>query len=88
MIEVMIPSFMWNNEEWVIKKLQSIENAYETLRVCDGSVGNVLLDCNYQDNYSNVVAEIFNNINWIKKIMIKKDNELIGIFYKKGVKNG
>lgn len=33
MIEVMIPSFMWNNKEWVIKKLQSIENAYQTLRV-------------------------------------------------------
>ena len=42
MIEVMIPSFMWNNEEWVIKKLQSIENAYQTLRVWGVGISKLL----------------------------------------------
>jgi hypothetical protein len=31
MIEVMIPSFKWNNEDWVVKKLDNIKNAVDVL---------------------------------------------------------
>lgn len=83
MIEVKIPSFKWNNEDWVIKKLDNIKNAVDVLKICDGSVRCVLLDYNKIDDYRESIDDILRNIDWIKKRMIKQGDNLIGIFARK-----
>jgi hypothetical protein len=62
MIEVMIPFIKWNNEDWVIKKLDNIKNAVDVLKICDGNVRCVLLDCNKIDDYIESLDDILRNI--------------------------
>ncbi|MEB3429419.1 hypothetical protein VLK81_05220 [Citroniella saccharovorans] len=82
MIEVMIPDFKWNQENWIIRKVESIENAFDVIKNCDGNVKNVLFDCNYANGINDALKEIFDNLKWVEKIIIKQENIFVGIFCK------
>lgn len=83
MIEIMVADFRWLGEEWCIKSLQKIDNAIITLKFCDGSVNNILFECENSDGYEDVLAELFNSYSWLNKVLIKQGEELVGIYERK-----
>lgn len=83
MIEVMFPSIRWNDEDWCIKELKSIKDGVDVLRACDGGVSNVILDCKSINNVEKNIKVLFQEIDWIDKILVKHNNELVGIYQNK-----
>lgn len=83
MIETMIPDLYWDNESWSIKKVNSLDNALKVLKFCDGSVKNIVIDCKEINKVQDNISELFDQLNWINKILIKCNDELVGIYKKK-----
>lgn len=83
MIEVMIPSFEWNGEDWCLKNVSSLESAFKILKYCDGNIPNVLLNCSNIKNTDQVINKMFSKYEWINKIMVKHNNNLVGIYQNK-----
>lgn len=82
MIETMIPDLYWDNESWSIKKVNSLDDALKVLKFCDGSVKNIVIDCKETCKVQDRINELFDEINWINKLLIKRNDKLIGIYQK------
>lgn len=82
MIETMIPDLYWDNESWSIKKVNSLDDALKVLMFCDGSVKNIVIDCKETYKVQDRINELFDEINWINKLLIKHNDKLVGIYQK------
>lgn len=82
MIETMIPDLYWDNESWSIRNVNSLKDAKKVLKFCDGSVKNIIIDCKEIYKVQDSINELFDEINWINKILIKNNDKLVGIYKK------
>lgn len=80
MIEKMIPDLFWDNEYWSIRKIGTLDEAKDLLEICDGSIKNVLIICDKCKNVDENISQLFNKVKWIDKLIIKKGNQLVGIY--------
>lgn len=80
MIEKMIPDLYWDDEYWSIKKIGSLDEAKNLLEICDGSIENVLIICDKCKNVEENIGQLFDKVKWLDKLIIKKGNQLIGIY--------
>lgn len=80
MIEKMIPDLYWDNEYWCIRKIDSLDEAKIFLEICDGSIKNVLIICDKCENLDENISQLFNKVKWLDKLIIKKGNQLVGIY--------
>lgn len=83
MLEVMIPDIYWNNEYWCIKNLKSITELEDLLKYVDGSVKNLIVNVKFAIDVEKDMEIIFNKFKWIDKILVKKQNKLVGIYKRK-----
>ncbi|WP_066924686.1 hypothetical protein [Murdochiella massiliensis] len=80
MIQIMVPDFKWEGEEWTIRKVESFHSLYKILKYCDGGIENIFVDAQDIDNYEAGLQQIFKEIKWVKKILIRHKDSLIGCF--------
>lgn len=80
MIEKMIPDLYWDNEYWSIRKIDSLDEAKNLLEICDGSIKNVLIISDICKNVDENISQLFNKVKWLDKLIIKKGNQLVGIY--------
>lgn len=75
MIEVMVPSMLWDNEEWIIRNIKNPSDSLSNLKYCDGQVKNIIFDVENMKNYKIAVEDLFDTYSWIDKVIfMKKDN--------------
>lgn len=55
MIEVMVPSMIWDKEEWIIRNIKNSSDSLNNLKYCDGKVKNVIFDV---ENMKNCKIEV------------------------------
>lgn len=80
MIEEMIPSMIWDDEEWVIRSIKEPSEAVNNLKYCDGKVGNVIFELEEFNMYGTAVGNLFNTYSWLDKVILMKTNEDIKVF--------
>lgn len=80
MIEVMIPDFKWDENFWKIIKLESFAEAQNRLKYFDGEVPNLLVDVQECGDYVSTLKGIFDSFLWLKRIILKEGQDLIGVF--------
>ena len=80
MLEIMIPTFNYEGNDYVIKKIKNIKSLYSVIKFCDGIVNNIFVDVEVCEDYKSIVDEAFKKYKWLNKLIIKKKESLIGIF--------
>lgn len=80
MIEKMIPDLYWDNEYWSIRKVGALDETKDLLEICDGSIKNVLIICDKYKNVDENISQLFNKVKWLDELIIKKGNQLVGIY--------
>lgn len=80
MLEIMIPSFRYDGDDYVIKRIKDIKSLDLVIKFCDGSVNNIFVDVDVCEDYKSIVDEAFNKYKWLNKLIIKNKESLIGIF--------
>lgn len=80
MVEIMIPSFKYEGNDYVVKKIADIKSLDFAIRFCDGSVNNIFVDADKCDDYDSVIDDVFKKYKWLNRIIIKSKNNLIGVF--------
>lgn len=79
MIEVMIPSMIWDDEEWIIRKIKEPSDAVINLKYCDGKVENVIFDLDEVKSYKSTINDLFKTYSWLSKVIMMK-GEFIKVF--------
>lgn len=80
MLETMIPTFNYEGNDYVIKKIKSIKSLDSMIKFCDGSVNNIFVDVEVCEDYKSIVDEAFKKYKLLNKLIIKNKESLIGIF--------
>lgn len=76
----MIPTFNYEGNDYVIKKIKSIKSLDSMIKFCDGSVNNIFVDVEVCEDYKSIVDEAFKKYKLLNKLIIKNKESLIGIF--------
>lgn len=80
MLEIMIPSFKYEGNDYVIKKIKDIKSLDFAIKFCDGSVNNIFVDADICDDYETILDDVFEKYKWLNRIIIKSKDSLIGVF--------
>ncbi len=71
MLETMIPTFNYEGNDYVIKKIKSIKSLDSMIKFCDGSVNNIFVDVEVCEDYKSIVDEAFKKYKLLNKLIIK-----------------
>lgn len=55
----MIPSFKYEGNDYVIKKIKDIKSLDFAIKFCDGSVNNIFVDADICDDYETILDDVF-----------------------------
>jgi hypothetical protein len=80
MVEIMIPSFKYEGNDYVVKKIKDIKSLDFAIKFCDGTVNNIFVDTDKCDDYEAVLDDVFKKYKWLNRIIIKSKDNLIGVF--------
>ena len=81
MVERMIPTYLWDDEYWILYSLDDLNESIQRLEHCDGSVSNTIFSVKIYENYQVTLEELFGSYTWIDKILLLSlEGNLIGVF--------
>ena len=80
MVEIMTPSFKYEGNDYVVKKIADIKSLDFAIKFCDGSVNNIFVDADICDDYEAILDDVFKKYKWLNRIIIKSKESLIGVF--------
>lgn len=76
----MIPDFLWDGENWIVRYISSAIEILSELKYCDGSVRNIIFNVKDIKDLDNAINQTFNKYDWINKILIMQGDEIIRVF--------
>lgn len=80
MLEIVIPTFNYEGNDYVIKEIKNINSLDSVIKFCDGSVNNVFADVDVCEDYKTVLYDVFKKYKWLNRIIIKSQDDLIKVF--------
>lgn len=75
----MIPSLVWDNEEWIIRKINNMKDGMMNLKYCDGKIKNIIFDLENLKDYKKYILKLFLEYYWIEKIIIMNNKNIIKV---------
>lgn len=77
-IEEMKPYLKWNNEYWNIENGKNLKDISKRIEYYSGKISNLILNIEKFDEKN--LDILFEKFKWINKIMLIKDNTIVGVY--------